>query len=208
MYRVVDEDKYYDCISQLFSMALFHRIHLVTITDTIAKSDLIEDIEKDKYDIILNNSTKDIFIHLFPSAFILDEYKTKFDEGYWCGYVYMNLFYHFKKPFSYLFLKLPLTKLLDMYEVFHQMDISQMYIEFERIEKENTIMELLLIKNKMSITRLSKISKVPIRTISYYKKSDYNLYKGSYENIRRIAIALEVSNNLFINSVPIINYEY
>lgn len=208
MYNIYDEEKYYDCLSQLFSMAIFQRINLDVITDTIGKSDLIHDIEKNKYDIIINNTPKDIFMHLFPFSFMLEEYVLTYDEGYWCGTVYMNLFYHFKKPFSYIFLKLHLSRLLEMYDVYHEMDIGQIYVEFEKIEKEYTIIELLLKKKMISMSELSRVSKVPLRTLNHYKKSDSNIYNGSYENIQRIVVALEVPNNLFIDSVPIINYKY
>lgn len=196
-----DKDKYIDYIARLFSLAVNNKNHPETITDVLANSDLLKDIENNKYDLLINNRVIDNYKYIF--SFIVENEMNNYDIGYWCGYIYMNIFYKYAKPFSYIFLVLPLKELLVMYPVYHEMDISEVYEQFEIKMSNSTIMKRLLKKYEISATELSRKSKVSLRVIEYFKASDDNLYKASYLNIQRIVLTLNLPNNLFLNKLEI-----
>lgn len=196
-----DKDRAIDYFSKIISLAIEARIHLEIITDSISKSSLVKSLEKNEYSIFYRKTYYEIFLDIFDVSYINDNTFMKYDGGYWCGYVYMNIFYKYKKPLSYIFLKLPLSKLLDMYEVYHEMDISQVYEIFEKEVENDTIIGLLLKKHSISVKNLALKTTVPARTISYYKNSDDNLYKGSFENIAKISNYLDEPSNLFIKNI-------
>lgn len=193
------KNKSIDYVARIISFATKYRINTQVITDVLASSDFIEQIENNNYSSLYEKSPQEIYIELFGKACIYD--GNPYDEGYWCGYVYMNIFYKYKKPLSYIFLKMPLNKLLEMYDVYHEMDISEVYEEFEILEKRNTILNLLLIKHDISATKLSRDSDVNLRTIENFKKSDDNLYNASYANVQRIGKLLNEPGNMFLKSI-------
>lgn len=194
-------DRYIDIVARLFSLALDFNMNPDALIERIMRIDIIRDIERKYYFELDNKNFRSIAGHVFPELIIQDDYLFRYDRGYWCGYIYMNLFLELKKPISYLMLKLPLRELMAMYDVYHEMDISQLVDYFLENENENTIIEILLKRNSISIAKLSRISGVPLRTIKYLKESDMNLYKGSFKNIHRIALALDVPDNLFLNEI-------
>ena len=196
-----DKDKAIDYVSKIISLAIEARIHLEIITDSISKSSLVKCLEKNEYSIIYSKTYYETFLDIFDVDYINDNTFMKYDGGYWCGYVYMNIFYKYKKPLSYIFLKLPLSKLLDMYGIYHEMDISQVYEIFEKEAESDTIMGLLLKKHSISIKNLALKTTVSSRTISYYKNSDNNLYKGSFENVAKISNYLDEPSSLFLETI-------
>ena len=66
-----------------------------------------------------------------------------YNDAYWCGYSYFELQQRLKKPFSYLFLKLPLSKMMDIYPIFHEMDFSAL-LEFFEKEGSNQLLQKLV----------------------------------------------------------------
>lgn len=198
-----DRERAIDFFSKVISLAIETRIHLEVITDSISKSTLVKSIERNDYSLFYSKTYYEIFLDIFGASFVSDNSFMKYDEGYWCGYVYMNLFYKYKKPLSYIFLKMPLSKLLDMYKIYHEMDISQVYEIYEKEIEKESIISLLLKKHSISLENLSKKTGVSSRTISYYKNSDDNLYNGSFDNLARISIYLDEPSSLFINSISL-----
>lgn len=198
-----DRERAIDYFSKVISLAIETRIHLEVITDSISKSTLVKSIERNDYSLFYSKTYYEIFLDIFGASFVSDNSYMKYDEGYWCGYVYMNLFYKYKKPLSYIFLKMPLSKLLDMYKIYHEMDISQVYEIYEKEIEKESIISLLLKKHSISLENLSKKTGVSSRTISYYKNSDANLYNGSFDNLTRISIYLDEPSSLFINNISL-----
>lgn len=194
-------DKYIDIIARLYSLAIDFKMNPDAISERIIKSEIIRDIERRNYCDLDNNTFRSISYFLFPEINAQDDYLFNYDRGYWCGYVYMSLFYELKKPISYIILKLPLKELMEMYDVYHEMDISFLFEYFKEIENRNTIIEIILDRYNLSVTKLSKESNVPLRTIKNFKKDDENLYKGTFLNVHRIALALDLPDNLFLKTL-------
>lgn len=196
-----DRELYIDRFSRIFVLAIEERINLDLINDVLSKSSLVRNIEKNDYSELYNNSILDIVKHYFGSNLIEDDSLYKYNDAYWCGMVYMYIFYKYRKPLSYIFLVLPLKKLLDMYDVYHEMDISAIYEVFEEISKQKTILQLLFEKHRINNAEIAKLAGVNISTIVHLKKSDNYLYAGSFNNVHRIALALNEPDNLFLDKV-------
>ena len=68
---------------------------------------------------------------------------------------------------------------------------------------------MLCINDKIAyikLTSLSKYTGILKRILSYYKESNDNLYKASFNNLKRIAMALEIDDRIFLKNI-IINRE-
>lgn len=195
-----DKNRYTDYMGRIISLAVSAKFHLELITDKLAKSDFVNEMELGENSIIYNMSPYEIFRNLFCADYVSDNSSMNYNDAYWCGYIYSNIFFECKKPFQYIALKLPLERLLNMYPVYHEMDISQVYNDFKEAESSETIMRLLLKKHGMSAAELSRKSGVPLRTIARFKEKDEYLYKGTFNNIHSIASVLREPGSLFMSA--------
>jgi len=198
MTQLQDKEKYIDYFSRIFVLAIDSKLHPMVITNTLSNSPLLKDIELNNYSELSNNSPAILFSHYFNIPVYDDISLFNYNNAYWCGSIYMSLFYKYRKPFSYIFLKLPLSKLLDMYPVYHEMDISGVYEIFESAMDNNSILTLLLEKHSMKLNELSNVTNVSINVLKKYKNNDSYIYKGSFNNLHRIALALNEPDNLFL----------
>lgn len=197
------KDKCIEYFSQIFSYCIQAKIHFEVITDVISKSELIKEIETNNFSRINSKTPYEIFVEIFDKTYIKETSSNYFDRGYWCGRSYAQLFYEFNKSFSYIFLKLPLEKMMNMYDVYHELDISQLFDKFKIEMNSNSILDLLLKKHSISGIELSRKTGISIRTIEYYKKDDANIYSASFKILQRIVAVLDEPGNLFLEQLSI-----
>ena len=196
-----NKEKCIEYISQIFSFCVEAKIHFEVITDVLGKSNFIKNIENSNYSYLNEKTPFEIFVEIFDKDFIDDNNYMKYDSSYWCGYVYSQIFYEYNKPFSYIFLKMPLEKLINMYEIYHEMDIGQSFEQFEIEMNKETILRLLLKKHCISGAELSRRTGVSTATINNMKKDDDALYNASFKIVQRIASTLDEPGNMFLERI-------
>ena len=199
----VDKNMIKEIFARLFVTAIQNRINFAAFTTMLAKSDFVKKIEEDKYDDYFNKSLEDILYHVTNHEMIAEDSYGVYNEAYWCGVSYFNLYQKFNKPFAYLFLKLPLSKMMELYVIFHEMDVSSLYDYFQKIDQQKTILRALCENKKCSLTKLSDATGISATTLSKYNASDEALYKGSFQNIIKIANFFEAPINLFVQKSAI-----
>lgn len=190
-----------EIFSRLFVIAIQNKINLSSFIFFLERSEFIKKIENKTYDDYFNKPLEDIFSDITGNKIYKDESYGILNDAYWSGYMYFDLFIKTNKPFSYIFLKLPLDKLLDMYPIYHEMDFSNLYEQFVYLEKRKTILRLLCEKHNTSLPKLSETIKIPLSTLSKYNKSDEYLYNASFQNIIKISNFFNTPITLFLRSV-------
>ena len=115
-------------------------MNLGAFTNALAKSDFISKIESGLYLDVAHKKVKTILFEISSNMVCEDISFGVYNDAYWCGEMYFDLHLKLHKSFAYLFLKLPLEKLIDMYPVYHEMDFSSLEEQFHRVEKEKTIL--------------------------------------------------------------------
>ncbi|MBO4286264.1 MAG: helix-turn-helix transcriptional regulator [Bacilli bacterium] len=186
---------------RLFVVAINERIHPNAFAFLLGKSEYVNEIENKHYDKADSTSLEELFFSLTKMELHEDNSFGVYNDVYWCGYTYFELHLRTKKPFSYLFLKLPLNRLLDMYPLYHEMDITQVENYIANREDENTIIKLLCKKKLVSMTKLSSETGISINTIKKYAASDTNLYAASFQNLTKIARFFDVPLSLFVEEL-------
>ena len=198
-----DYNRYFDVedmFSSLFVIAGQTHIKEDCFTRGLENHPFILDIEKGDYLKAYNYSVKEIFDEV-SGVPIIEDYRNVINNYYWVGkcYFYINDKTH--KAFSYIFLKLPFKKLLDMYNPYHETDLGNVLDIFLEKEKEITILEALVKRRKISLTLLSKEVDIAISTLRKYKNNDEYLYKASFVNIYKLASYFNVPETLFLKEV-------
>lgn len=190
-----------ELFARLFVIAFQNKINLSSFLYDLSKSKLIEVIESKEYSDYLNKSLEDIFFDITGNALKVDNSYGVYNDAYWCGYSYYDLFLNTHKPFAYIFLKLPLTKMVDIYSIYHEMDFTALLDYFNKLSKEKTILRILCENGKTSLKSLSEKTGINLATISKYNASDESLYKGSFQNIIKIVNFFKAPITLFVQSL-------
>ena len=104
---------------RLFVLATSHEMHTHSFTYHLSRSDFVKNIEKGHFVDIANKKTEELFFEICQNSLAEDDSYGVYNAAYWCGEAYFYLFNKLHKSFSYIFLKLPFEKLIDLYDVFH-----------------------------------------------------------------------------------------
>lgn len=142
---------------------------------------------------------KDVFHILYEEKFNI---KIT-DLSYWISMTYLNLFFQYKKSFSYLFLYFSLEDAVERFPVYHEMDVSQIFNYFEKKQKSHTLLSKLLSEKGLTTKQLSVLSGISIHTLNGYCKSDDILYGARFDYIMLISQILEVNPNIFMKNIYI-----
>ena len=195
----LDIRKVKELFARLFVLGIQNKVNFQAFSKAMAKSDFVRKIEETQYDDYFNKPIDSIFFDITNQRIDSDNSYGVFNDAYWCGYSYFELHLRTKKSFSFLFLKLSLTKMMDIYSIFHEMDFSSLLDFFNRLDKEKTILRLLCKEKNCSIPKLSSDTGISKATLSKYNSSDEALYKGSFQTIYAIAKYFDAPLSLFVN---------
>lgn len=192
-----------DTFARYFVIAIHNKMHPAAFTDYLISSKYVMEIEKGNLFEISDISVEEGYHSIVGNNIAKDDSFGIYNDAYWCGHCYFELFLTLHKPFSYLFLKLPLEKMLDLYNVYHEMDISQLIDYFHDKEKEETILRLLCKRYRCSINKLSKATGISVNTLNKYRSSDKSLYNASFQNIYKISMFFKTPISLFVEEIKI-----
>ena len=126
-----------------------------------------------------------------------DKSRGVYDDAYWCGLSYYYLVKKSEKPLSYILLKLPFDQMMDLYDIYHEMDVSSLYERFLQIEKEESILPLLCKQYQTSLVEVSKKTNISINTLKKYAKEDRYIHNASFQYIYKLSNFFSIPISLF-----------
>lgn len=182
-----DIKKVKETFARVFVLAVQNKINFQAFTKLLERSVFVYKIEQDQYDDYFNKRIENIYFDITGVTIKKDTSFGVYNDAYWCGYSYFELFIRTLKPFCLLFLKLPLSKMMEIYPIYHEMDISSLEEYFIRCDKEKTILRSLCIEKGCSLSKLSNDTNINKATLAKYNASDEAIYKGMFENIFKLA---------------------
>lgn len=186
-----------ELFARLFVLGIHNKMNFLAFTKAVEKSEFVRKIEDGQFDDYFNTPLEKIFFDITKREIDKDISFGIFDDAYWCGYSYFELHQKTKKSFAFIFLKLPLSKMMDIYSIYHEMDFSSLFNYFQKIDEEKTLLRLLCEEKNCSITKLSLKTGISKATLSKYNASDEALYKASFQNIYKIVMYFDVPFVLF-----------
>ena len=190
-------DNLRETFSRLFVLAVRNKINFKSFTNMLSKSSFITAIEKDKYNELFNKPIEQLLFSITGFETKEDNSYGIYNDAYWCGQNYFDLHIKTKKPFVYLFLKLPFEEMMNIYSIYHEMDFSSLVDYFHKKEKEKTILRILCEERRCSLNNLCKATSLSLNTLRKYNSSDDILYNASFQNIIKLIEYFDVSYLLF-----------
>lgn len=194
----LDIRKVKELFARIFVLGVQNKINLYSFTKALERSEFVSKIEKGQYDDYFNHPLEAIFFDITKQSIKKDESYGIYDDAYWCGYSYFELYLRIKKSFAFIFLKLSFSHMLDIYPMYHEMDISSLLEYFDELDQEKTIMRLLCEEKKASLTNLSDSTGINKATLAKYNASDEALYQASFQTIYKLSTFFDVPISLFV----------
>ena len=113
---------------------------------------------------------------------------------YWSGWAIAFYQWYSGKTFERIFEYIDIEELLNMYPVFHEMDIMQFVDEVDKkIASRSTGTRLSIIRKYAGLTQkeLSEVSDVPLRQIQLFEQRQRDINKCQAETLLRLSKALK-----------------
>lgn len=187
-------------LGALFTYGLNNKYSYKAIEEYVTSSSFINELEN-------NNFNNDLSIN----NLIEDTYKVKLNKDYDISFKglffaesYIKLFFSINRSFEYIFLYWPLSNFVNKYNIYHEMDFSNLKEDFiKEVNKTSLIKKLCLNKN-IKYPTIAKLTGLNVNTIVSYARDDKNLDNASYKNIYKLIILFNVKPNLFISNLNIV----
>ena len=205
MINVNDIKNISSLLSSLFHFGLSNQYSYNAIEERIGRNKYIRDLEDGDASFLIDETEEEIVGSAY-SILIEDQLLKTTPLSLWLGEVYTTLFFRFHKSFYHLFLRLPLSKAIDAYPLYHEMDMSEMASLFADLTRESTILKALLKRKDMATRDLSVLSGVKYHTLANYLRSDKAIYHASADNIYKLSKILDAPMNVFVEDIG--NYTY
>lgn len=113
---------------------------------------------------------------------------------YWVGWALAQYQLYSDIPYKDIVSRIPLNELLNMYDAFHEMDISHFIesidIKFKQRNKE-TKLKIFRVNAGLSQRELAEKSGVSLRLIQLYEQRANDINKGQFETICLLSRALK-----------------
>lgn len=124
------------------------------------------------------------------------EFRNYRTSAFWVGYALAYYQFYKRKRFKDIFRKMHLKDILNMYNVYHEMDINNFIDDFDKmlnnIELES---KLKIIRERYGLSQndLAKLSNVSLRSIQLYEQKVNDIDKAQANTLYKLATALSCS---------------
>ena len=141
---------------------------------------------------IAGRSGIELAAYVLENESLTSKYRPNVNRSpeYWVGWALAYFQWYTNLHFSRIEESIPITEVLQMYNPFHEMDITQFCDHMlELYRKRNSVSNLKIMRQRtgLSQSELAKLSEVPVRTIQQYEQRQKNINAAKAETLIRIA---------------------
>lgn len=119
--------------------------------------------------------------------------RTGRSPEYWTGWALAYYQWYTAFPLWEIERAIPITRILDLYQPYHEMDISSFVAEMLRLHEAaepGTPLKRRRMQLGFSQSELARRSGVPLRTIQQYEQRQKDINRASFETVMQLAQAL------------------
>lgn len=199
MIKVYYEQEIIDVLAAILTYGFTNKYSYKYIEECLISSSFINKLEDNEYDSVTNVET------VVKEVYKID-IKDKVDISFKALFLaesYIHLFFKLNKSFEYLFLYWPIEEFINKYDIYHEMDFSNLENDvLERI-RNTTLLKKLSKDRKIKLSEISKLTGIKQFTINKYSKDDIHLFNASFINIYALTKLFNVKPNIFIDSIGV-----
>lgn len=173
----------------------------LTLEDYFTKflnSTISSSFEKGDTSILSGKSGVELALDVTGDFEKANNYRPTLDRSpeYWTGWALAYFQWYSGLKFFQINTYIPITEICEMYNPYHEMDISQFcdhMLELYNSRKPASNLKLKRTSVDLSQSELAEIAEVPVRTIQQYEQKQKNINAANTETILRLAKALNCS---------------
>jgi transcriptional regulator with XRE-family HTH domain len=189
--------KFGNLLSNLHNNA---HIALENISDAMVNSNFLDIFENGDIEEFLSQDNNDIIKSLFPNVIISNNINNDVGALYWSGIQYINIFLNYRIPLRIIFLTCPLSKMVNKFDIYHEMNEIELCNDYLKNEFNNvSILKYFRKKKGLSLRQLAEISSISETTLRYYESNNSNFFNASYKNITLLSNTLDINKSFLSN---------
>lgn len=178
----------------IFTIAIKEKISLETVQQRIAKSAYFNALYLEEETYPIYEATQTIISNIFYEI-KLDMnslYETIDVVSCWCAEIFTKIAQEFSFTFEAIFLYFPIEKMISCFQLYHEMDDSQILGFFEKEVKEHSVLELASEKYKISNREISLVTGLSESMVSLLKNKKKDITKLSVATSIKISDLLKI----------------
>ena len=124
---------------------------------------------------------------------IMPSYNTAKSQEYWTGWLLAYYQWESNKSFDLIDREIPISKIRNMYNPYHEMDISAAILklrEMSQASRAETYLKKLRKRAGISQSVLAEETGIPVKTIQQYEQRRKDINKAQVEYVIRLSKAL------------------
>ena len=124
---------------------------------------------------------------------IMPSYNTAKSQEYWTGWLFAYYQWESNKPFDLIDREIPISKIRNMYNPYHEMDISAAILKMRELSQNarvDTYLKKLRQRAGLSQSQLAVETGIPVKTIQQYEQRRKDINKAQVEYVIRLSKAL------------------
>lgn len=194
--------KYENVLTYILGRSITRGYSFSYIERSVAYNAAFSEFEKSNITLIAFSSNEEIYRNIFGDTD--DGYKENLYDVYgWLGFIYCYLFLEFKITFEMLFIALPIETAIEMYPVYHEMDITQLKDYLLEVLRPSSL-SLIMKRRGFTMKKLSETTNIPLATIRSLKLGYRDIDKLEVFKATLVASALNVKVETLLKEIPLI----
>lgn len=184
--------EYTNVFERLLSYAHENGYSFKGLERDISRSSFFQHIEK--YDIpfplVVDDNTLARSIFSDPSIDLME--VRSYNQCMWAAEAYLRIQNDTRLSFEAIFLYIPIVKMFDYFQLYHEMDFSHVVNEFRRLFRKQSILSILINNFHYQIKYVSDSVGLSYDTLYSYKQRRRNIKKMSAETAYALASLFKV----------------
>ena len=158
----------------------------------ISCSDYFQRIEEDKtgFPPMINDS--EIIDTLFSEITEQITDVPVYNQCLWAAESYLRIQESSKLSFEAIFLYIPIKKMYEYFDLYHEMDFSQIIGRFNKLYKDKSVLSILIDSFGYSMKDISKKYQISYETLNSFKQRKRDIRKANISTIVKLSKILHV----------------
>ena len=191
--------KYCDTIAYIIGRSYSEKYSFDVIQKRLSYSSMINQLERSNPTLLAFDSMEKNYFSIFPE--LTNNYVfSPYDVFGWMGQIYIHLFLAKQVTFEALFYLLPISRLMSMYPIYHEMSVSQID-DYLNEQYKYTMLDIIMKDRKISNNQLSKLTNISISTINALRYNVRDISKLEAQKLLTIAQSLDVKIETLLPSI-------
>ena len=180
--------EYANNLERVLSSAKAYFYHTPALERMISYNKFFIDLENDHNKLLSPIITSQKLVpQIFEELAInLDNVPT-YIECLWAAEMYLRIQGYTQLSFEAIFLYLPISKMYELFPIYHEMDFSRMLNVFDEIRNNTSTFEILVKRSGFTLKDISRKIDIPYSTLLKIKKRRRDIKKVNSETVIKLS---------------------